>query len=131
MLRAIFGTSYYNLANYVPASQGITSRILLCFFLMWLVHLTLCSLRPYQLNKFFWAKTIIITPAVIGLFVFCMVHTKGDLGPLYGSETTGGGFGWFFMYAINAGMGYVVPVVQKRPLTMAGTTQHILRTSLI
>ncbi|RDW73314.1 uracil permease-like protein [Coleophoma cylindrospora] len=115
MLRAIFGTSYYNIPNYVPASQGINSRILLCFFLMWLAHLTLCSLRPYQLNKFFWAKTIIITPAVVGLFIFCMVHTKGNLGSMYGTTTTKGGFGWFFMYAINAGMGNNATYITNQP----------------
>ncbi|CZR58002.1 uncharacterized protein PAC_07892 [Phialocephala subalpina] len=105
LLRAIFGHSYTKFPNQIPLSLGITSRVLLYFFLIWLSSLTLCSLRPYQLNKFFWAKTFVVTPAVIGLFIFCMVNTKGNLGPLYGSTTSGGAFGWFFMYAINAGMG--------------------------
>lgn len=105
MLRAIFGHAYYNMPNHIPLSQGITSRRLLCFFLLWCAHLALNSLRPYQLNKFFWAKSIIVTPAVLGLFVFCMVDTKGDLGSLFPAATTSTKFAWLFMYAINAGMG--------------------------
>lgn len=104
MLRAIFGNVYYNMPNHIPVSQGITSRRLLCYFLLWCAHLALNSLRPYQLNKFFWAKSFIVTPALIGLFTFCMANTKGNLGPLFPASTTGGAFGWFFMYAINAGM---------------------------
>ena len=106
MLRAIIGHPYNNIPNHIPASQGITTKKMLCYFLVWVCHLFLCRLRPYQLNKFFWAKSILVTPAVIGLFAFCMANTKGNLGPLYASKSTGSAFGWFFMHAINAGMGY-------------------------
>ncbi|KAF8862921.1 hypothetical protein BDZ45DRAFT_798820 [Acephala macrosclerotiorum] len=97
MLRAIFGHSYTKIPNHIPLSQGITSRVLLCFFL------------------FFCVKSFLVTPAVIGLFIFCTVNTKGNLGPLYGSTTSGGAFGWFFMYAINAGMGNNATYITNQP----------------
>lgn len=115
MFRAIFGQAWMKVENQIPISQGITSRVLICFFLIWLCMLTLCSLRPYQLNKFFWAKSFLVTPAVVGLFVFCMASTKGNLGPLYSSTTSKSSFGWFFMYAINAGMGNNATYITNQP----------------
>ncbi|KAK9776792.1 putative Uracil permease-like protein [Seiridium cardinale] len=115
MFHAIFGTSYYNLPNHIPASQGITSRRLMCFFIMWCAHLAMSSLRPYQLNKFFWAKMFMIVPGLVGLFVFCMANTKGQLGSLYSQSTSGSAFGWFFMYAINAGMGNNATYITNQP----------------
>lgn len=107
MFRAIFGDSWTNLSNNIPMSQGITSSRMLCFFLFWLVHIGMSHLRPYQLTKFFWAKSILIIPGMLGLFIFCMANTNGQLGTLYAAKIEAGSLGWFFMYSINAGMGYV------------------------
>lgn len=115
MFHAIFGSYYYNLPNHIPKSQGISSRRLMCFFIMWCAHLALAFLRPYQLNKFFWAKMFMIVPGIIGLFVFCMVNTGGHLGDLYSQSTSGSAFGWFFMYAINAGMGNNATYITNQP----------------
>lgn len=115
MLRAIFGSSWTRVENHIPIAQGITSRVMICFFIIWLCLLTLCPLRPYQLNKIFWAKGVLILPAIFGLFIFCMVNTSGNLGPLYGSATSTGGFGWMFMYAINAGMGNNATYITNQP----------------
>lgn len=114
MLRAIFGNSYYNMPNHIASSQGISSRRLMCFFLLWCAHLAMNALRPYQLNKFFWCKSFFVTPAIIGLFAFCMIETKGDLGPLFPATTSGGSFFWYFMYAINAGMGNNATYITNR-----------------
>lgn len=115
MFRAIFGSAWTSVSNHIPTTQGITTRVMICFFLVWLCMLSLSYLRPYQLNKFFWAKSFWIVPAVIGLFAFCMATTNGNLGPLYSSGTTEGGFGWFFMYAINAGMGNNATYITNQP----------------
>jgi len=62
-------------------------------------------------------------PAIWGLFIFCMVTTKGKIGAGHlsttakshnnvstqlmcetqMSDTFGQGWGWFFVYSINAG----------------------------
>lgn len=87
MFHAIFGTSYYNIPNHIPESQGITSRRLMCFFIMWCAHLSLAFLRPYQLNKFFWAKMFLIVPGIVGLFIFVRNNCSSFL-PIFthGSE---------------------------------------------
>lgn len=74
MLRACFGHNYTaGIPNMIPPSVGITSAGMLAFFLFWLAHLPLTFFRPYQLRGFFWAKAAIMLPAILGLFIFCMV----------------------------------------------------------
>ncbi|KAJ8607384.1 hypothetical protein MRB53_040330 [Persea americana] len=108
MLRAIFGHHFTDIPNHLPKSAGITTSLMLCFFLFWLVHLPFCHFRPYQLRKFFWFKTIISLPAVFGLFIFCMANTKGHLGPLYSSKVQSqSSLAWAIINGINIGMGCV------------------------
>ena len=117
-LQAVFGKSYRNIPNHIPESVGITSAGMLAFFLFWCVHFPFCALRPYQLRKFFWFKAIIMLPATWGLFVFCMVNTKGNLGSLHNlnsTVSTNGIWGWFFVYAINSGMGNTATLITNQP----------------
>jgi nucleobase:cation symporter-1, NCS1 family len=114
ILRCIFGHNYTDIPNHIPASVGITTSGMLAFFLFWLVHFPFCAFRPYQLRAFFWFKSIIVLPAVWGLFIFCMVNTKGNLGSVYSSKITGSK-GWFIMYAINSGMGNQATLITNQP----------------
>ncbi|KAH8647845.1 allantoin [Xylariales sp. PMI_506] len=114
-MRAVFGTAWVNIPNTISADQGVTSRRLVCFFIMWLAHLVLAFLRPYQLNKFFWVKMFMIIPGITGLFIFCMANTHGQLGSLFPQTETGSAYGWFFMYAINAGMGNNATYITNQP----------------
>ena len=87
--------------------MGITSAGMLSFFLFWLIHMPFTFLRPYQLKTFFYFKAAIMLPAILGLFIFCMVNTKGKIGLGHLSNTSkvsSNGWGWFFVYSINAGM---------------------------
>lgn len=106
MFRAIFGHSWTNIPNHIPLSEGITSRRMVCFFLIWLAHLCFASLRPNRLTKFFWAKLIILMPAILGLFIFCVANTHGNIGPLYTPSSGGAAnMGWLVMFGINSAMG--------------------------
>ena len=106
ILRCIFGHNFTDIPNHIPESIGITSANMLAFFLFWLVHFPLCAFRPYQLRAFFWFKSIVVLPAVFGLFIFCMANTKGRVGSVYTSTLgEGAAYGWFIMYGINSGMG--------------------------
>ena len=114
ILRCIFGHAYTDIPNHIPASVGITTQGMLAFFLFWLVHFPFCAFRPYQLRGFFWFKSIIVLPAVWGLFIFCMVNTKGNIGSVYASKITSSK-GWFIMYAINSGMGNTATLITNQP----------------
>ena len=118
MLRAVFGHHYTDIPNTIPISVGITSAGMLAFFLFWLIHMPFTFFRPYQLRKFFWAKAIIMLPAIWGLFIFCMVTTKGDIGLHHLNQTTTvqtNGWGWFFVWSINSGMGNTATLITNQP----------------
>lgn len=115
ILRCIFGHKFVNIPNHIPASVGITTSGMLAFFLFWLVHFPFCAFRPYQLKSFFWFKSIIVIPAVLGLFIFCMVNTKGNIGGAYNSKLEGASAGWYWMYAINSGMGNTATLITNQP----------------
>lgn len=107
MLRCVFGPLYVNIPNAIPASMGITTAGMLSFFLFWCVHFPFCALRPYQLRWFFWLKTTLMVPSILGLFIFCLADTKGNLGGVYSGSMTGNK-AWYILYAINAGLGNTV-----------------------
>lgn len=105
MLRAIFGDSYKNMPNHLPASAGIATNKMIAFFIFWLIHLGFCFFRPYQLTKFFWFKGFIMVPAVFGVFIYCMVETGGQVNHTLPQANATSGMGWFIIQAINTGMG--------------------------
>ncbi|KAF7944085.1 hypothetical protein EAE96_010495 [Botrytis aclada] len=116
ILRCIFGHNFTDIPNHIPESIGITSANMLAFFLFWLVHFPFCAFRPYQLRAFFWFKSIVVLPAVFGLFIFCMVNTKGKVGSVYQSTLgEGAAYGWFIMYGINSGMGNTATLITNQP----------------
>jgi len=118
VLRAIFGHNYTDIPNTLPADFGITSAGMVAFFLFWLIHMPFTFLRPYQLRGFFWVKAIIMLPAIWGLFIFCMVNTKGHIGLGHLSESSvagSTGWGWFFVWSINAGMGNTATLITNQP----------------
>ncbi|RAL63675.1 hypothetical protein DID88_003718 [Monilinia fructigena] len=116
ILRCIFGHNFTDIPNHIPESIGISSANMLAFFLFWLVHFPFCAFRPYQLRAFFWFKSIVVLPAVFGLFIFCMANTKGRVGSVYESTLgEGAAYGWFIMYGINSGMGNTATLITNQP----------------
>lgn len=114
ILRCIFGHNYVDIPNHIPESVGITTSGMLAFFLFWLIHFPFCAFRPYQLKAFFWFKSIIVLPSIWGLFIFCMVNTKANVGSVYTNKIDGNK-GWFVMYAINSGMGNTATLITNQP----------------
>ncbi|KAI1394733.1 uracil permease-like protein [Hypoxylon fuscum] len=115
MLRAIFGDSYNNIPNHIPESAGISTKKMLAFFLFWLIHFFFCFFRPYQLRKFFWFKGFIMIPAVVGVFIYCMIETKGDVDHKLAKNSVAASTGWAIMHAINSGMGNTATLITNQP----------------
>lgn len=53
MFRCIFGDSWWNMPNHLPADAGITSRDLLVFFLFWLMELPFQAVHPTKIKYLF------------------------------------------------------------------------------
>ncbi|KAH8660546.1 putative allantoin permease [Xylariales sp. PMI_506] len=115
MLRAIFGDAYKNIPNHISESAGIDTKTMLAFFIFWLIHFVFCFFRPYQLTKFFWFKGFIMLPAVVGVFIYCMIETGGKVGGALPQSTVTGGMGWMIMHGINSGMGNTATLITNQP----------------
>ncbi|KAI6085446.1 uracil permease-like protein [Hypoxylon rubiginosum] len=124
MLRAVFGDSYNNIPNHIPASAGITTKKMLSFFIFWIIHFFFCFFRPYRLTKFFWFKGFIIIPAVIGVFVYCMIETKGNVNYKLQHTSIAASTGWAIMHAINSGLGNTATLITNQPDIARWSKKH-------
>jgi hypothetical protein len=66
-LRCIFGSLWENMYNHLPASAHVTSKFLLCFFIVWLVQFPLvrrrCTTRlPPFIADESWEKLVFRSP---------------------------------------------------------------------
>lgn len=106
MLTAVFGTGFTRIPNGISESVGFTTQQMLAFLLFWLVHVPFTLLRPNKLGWVFTVKMCTIPPVYIGLLIFCMVTTGGQLGgALPGSESATANSSqtsWILTSAINA-----------------------------
>ena len=117
MLQAVFGHAFTDIPNHIPESVGITTQQMLAFILYWLIYIPITMLRPNQMTWIWTMKMMTIPPAYIGLFIFCMVNTKGRLGNGLASaqNVSKSQFSWFIMYAINAGIGNASNTTTNQP----------------
>lgn len=53
IFRCIFGNSWENMPNHLPASAGISSRDLLAFFLFWMLELPFQAVHPTKIKYLF------------------------------------------------------------------------------
>lgn len=116
MLQAVFGTGFTNITNGIPVSVGFTTQQFLAFFLFWLCHIPFVFFRPNQLKWLFTLKMCTMLPAMVSLFVFCMVHTHGKVGASALTSTIpSSSTGWLFMYAINSAVGAHSTLITNQP----------------
>ncbi|RFU33014.1 hypothetical protein B7463_g3347, partial [Scytalidium lignicola] len=116
MLQAVFGSSFTNIPNHVPASVGFTTQQFLAFFLYWLIHIPLVFLRLNQLKWLFTLKMAVMLPTMIGLFIFCMVNTKAQLGTgKLSSAAPSTNIAWLIFYGINTALGAHSTLVTNQP----------------
>lgn len=119
ILHAIFGKSFTNIPNGIPVSQGFTTQQMIALIIFWAIHTPFIFLRPHQLRHFFTAKAAITLISAIGLFTFCMVNTKANLGSLsLGGEkekTARSALAWLFIWCINSGMGNTATLITNQP----------------
>ncbi|ORY01751.1 NCS1 nucleoside transporter [Clohesyomyces aquaticus] len=119
-LRCIFGYKWENWSNTLPASADVTSRQLLCFFLVWMMEFPFCLVHPRRIHYLFTVKGLVMPFATFGLFGWCMAHGTGlatmnqqnSAGRKAAAATT---TGWAIMNGINVVMGTLSPMLVKQP----------------
>jgi len=78
--------SFASFPNHIPASVGITSAEMLCFFIYWIFQTILACMPIQKLRILFLIKAIIVPPTFLALFIWAAVVTKGG-GPLVKGPT--------------------------------------------
>ena len=117
-MRCMFGYKWYDIPNHLPESAKTTTRIILAFFLYWLIQMPLMFLHPKKIRWFFTIKSVLTPSATIGLFIFCYVKGKGpgnwDIG-VQSQSTASPGNQW--MHIISSVALTVLPMMINQPDT--------------
>ncbi|KAF1998712.1 NCS1 nucleoside transporter [Amniculicola lignicola CBS 123094] len=119
-LRCMFGYKWQNWENQLPLSADVTSKQLLCFFLVWMMEVPLCFVHPSRIHYLFSIKGIIMPFATFGFFGWCMANGTGlstidaqsAAGAKVAAVTT---TGWAIMNGINVIMGTLSPMLVNQP----------------
>ncbi|EWG47715.1 hypothetical protein FVEG_07764 [Fusarium verticillioides 7600] len=117
LLRCVFGESWWNMTNHLPASAGITSRDLLAFFLFWIIEMPFLAVHPRKIKFLFAAESIICPLACIGVFSWCLHYGGGiRMSSLSSStEVKGGALGWAMLNGINSCLGVTSALLVNQP----------------
>ncbi|KAL4969789.1 nucleobase cation symporter-1 family protein [Aspergillus stella-maris] len=117
-LRAIFGDSWVNLPNRLPANAGIVSRDLLAFFVFWIVQFGVMFIHPTVLRHLFVVKAVYTTVALLGVLGWAVHMNGGTLGDFsFEGQVTlhGSALVWPMIQAINSVMGALCPILVNQP----------------
>ncbi|GAA5972576.1 hypothetical protein JCM11641_001905 [Rhodosporidiobolus odoratus] len=99
--------SFAHMKNHLPASSGVTSQNMLCFFLFWFFQFPFTLLHPRKLRPLFLIKAVSLPIVAIAMMGWT-VHQAGDRAGevMKESPKLHGLDGWYaFMTAVTAGQG--------------------------
>ncbi|GAA5830586.1 hypothetical protein JCM11251_002522 [Rhodosporidiobolus azoricus] len=85
MLQAIW-PSFINFPNHLPADAHVTSAMLLCFFIFWLIQLPLLHIHISKLHYLFLVKIVVMPIFGIALFGWAVGRAHG-FGPVFTKAT--------------------------------------------
>ncbi|KAF4123664.1 permease [Geosmithia morbida] len=129
LFRAVFGRSFADLASTIPASSDITVQELVGILVFWITTLPLLSVPIPRVRLLFTIKSVVLPPIAIGLFIFCMLQSRGShlasSPPSVGSSGDGNGGGttllkgsslaWAMVGGINSVMGKTSTGIVNQP----------------
>ncbi|TEA22039.1 Allantoin permease [Colletotrichum sidae] len=118
--RCIFGSSWDNLPNALPAGADVTSKQLLAFFIVWIAEFPFTWVHPSKIHYIFTVKGFVMPVACFGLFGWCMANGAGisnmNAASAAGAETASGTpLGWAVMNGVNVVMGSLSPMLVNQP----------------
>ncbi|KAL4875889.1 permease for cytosine/purines, uracil, thiamine, allantoin-domain-containing protein [Aspergillus karnatakaensis] len=118
MFRCMFGYKWVDFANALPVGADVTSKQLLCFFIVWLMELPFCFVHPTKIHWLFTVKGVVMPFVTFGLFGWCLSHGAGissiNLASANSTESTSH-LGWAVMDGINVIMGSLSPMLVNQP----------------
>ncbi|OCF39390.1 hypothetical protein I317_06818 [Kwoniella heveanensis CBS 569] len=115
---AIFGKSWINLANHLPASSHTSTKIMICYFIMWLVQCPFAFIHPSAAKHIFTVKSLFLPISALA-FIGGLVHLAGGsldftlVNPA--KPAKGAAFSWAFLTGLNAIFGTISPMLINQP----------------
>lgn len=113
-MRCMFGHRWTNIKNTLPASAGITTQEIICFFIIWVIQLPLVLLHPKSQRHIYTVKMITTTTALFAVFGYCVRKAGGTLGTpesLASNRVYGKDLVWGVVSGINSIMGALCPIL--------------------
>ncbi|ERT02397.1 uracil transporter [Sporothrix schenckii 1099-18] len=117
VLRCIFGDSYWNMHNTIPASAGITLPLFIGLLVYWILTFPLLMVPLPKFRRHVEINSLLMPFVIGGLFIYCMVEGRGapqtnlsTVGGIYGPD-----LGWAMVAGINAIMGKTSTLVVNQP----------------
>lgn len=86
MLSAIW-PSYNRISNHIPASQGVTTKEMISYFIFWIVQLPLLLIPPTRLRYLFMVKLFAAPITAVATMGWC-VSKAGGGGELFNAPET-------------------------------------------
>lgn len=116
----MFGSAWENWENALPESAAVTSKQLLCFFIVWFIQAPLVFVHPRKIHWLFTVKGVVLPIATLGLFGWCMANGAGskslDLANQAGAAARSTvPLGWAIMNGINTILGTLSPMLVNQP----------------
>ncbi|KAI6777418.1 hypothetical protein HG530_001363 [Fusarium avenaceum] len=120
MLRCIFGSSWENFTNTLGANADISSKVLLAFFIVWILQFPFMWVHPRNIHYVFTVKGFTMPIAAFAIFGWCMANGGGINGMNIASKEAEAAasttpLGWSIMSGINVIMGGLSPMLVNQP----------------
>ncbi|KAG8932925.1 hypothetical protein FRC03_000061 [Tulasnella sp. 419] len=106
MLKAIWpGTA--RIPNHLPESASITTSVMMCYFLYWLLQLPFLLIPVHKIRYLFWAKSILVPICWIAMMIWALVKTGGANSAIFNQPATirGSAAVWAWFGALNSALG--------------------------
>ncbi|VUC38184.1 unnamed protein product [Clonostachys rosea] len=100
--------SWNNVPNGIPATEGITTQLIVALLIFWILSMPFVFIHPRNLNWYFVAKSCMVGPACFAVLIWAVVLNGGSIGPSFQVSPKLGDasyYGWLWMSALNSGFG--------------------------
>ncbi|KAF7327808.1 hypothetical protein MKEN_00360600 [Mycena kentingensis (nom. inval.)] len=115
MLKAIW-PSVQRIPNHLPASSGITSVNMMCYFLYWLLQIPFLLVSPQRIRHLFVLKAAIVPATWLAILIWAMrrappsVSLNAQHSTLSGSQAS-----WAWLSALNSALGIYATLAVNIP----------------
>lgn len=111
---------FRNMPNHLPASANIDSKLMICYFIYWLIILPFHYIPTHKIHWLFTIKAFLCPIAGFGIVGWIVSQTGGGEQIFqFEAEYSGAQLGWAFMGGMNAMIGNFATLGESPSLSKA------------